>query len=162
MDTGSAIIGAVILAICIAPFVIIYYNRVRKEKKVLQSLGEVAKQHNCSINQHEFCGDFVIGIDENRKWVFFHKQKEGEAITQHIDLSKIGSCKVGKRYLTAKNGHAGTGILEQVDLNFISNNHNKGEMRFELYNDEVNIQLSGEMQCAEKWSGMINELIRHQ
>jgi hypothetical protein len=162
MDTGTAIIGAIILIICIAPFVIIYFKRVQREKKVLQSLTEVAKQHNCSINKHEFCGDFVLGIDESRRWVFFLKQKEGGAIMQHIDLSEIGSSKVIRKLHSNKNGHSSTGSIERIDLGFITNSKIKSEKRFELYDDEVNMHLTGELQFAEKWSGMINELIRRQ
>jgi ABC-type glycerol-3-phosphate transport system permease component len=86
MDWGTAIVGLIMILICIVPFVIMYYNRVKKENKMLQSLNEIAQQHNCKIGQHEFCGDYVMGIDENRNFVFFFKQKKEEAISQFVDL----------------------------------------------------------------------------
>lgn len=43
MDWGTAIVGLISILICIIPFVIMYYNRVKKENKMLLSLKENAQ-----------------------------------------------------------------------------------------------------------------------
>jgi hypothetical protein len=163
MDTGSVIVGAIIIAICIIPFVIMYYKRVIKENKMLQSLREVAqKQHNCKISQHEFCGDFVLGIDEDRDFVFFFKKKKEETISQCVDLADVRACQAIIKTGTVKTNKESVVITERVELGFMPANKSKTETRFELYGEETNMQLSEELQFVEKWSKQINERLKNR
>lgn len=162
MDWGTAIVGLIMLLICIVPFVIMYYNRVKKENKILQSLNEIAQPHNCKISQHEFCGDFVLGIDESRNFVFFFKQKKEEAISQFVDLAEIQTCQVVKKTRNVKNDIGSLGFIERVELSFTPTNKNKGETSFELYDEETNMQLSGELQFVDKWTKQINDRLKNK
>lgn len=162
MDWGTAIVGLISILICIVPFVIMYYNRVKKENKMLQSLNEIAQQHNCKIGQHEFCGDYVMGIDENRNFVFFFKQKKEDAISQFIDLSEVQICQVVKKTRNVKNDIGSLGFIERVELSFTPKNKNKGETKFELYDEEINMQLSGELQFVDKWTKQINDRLKNK
>ncbi len=162
MDLGSAIVGTIILAICIFPFVILHYRRVRKEKKMLQSLREVARQYSCNISQHEFCGDFALGVDERRGFVFFSKQKEGQIISQFVDLSEVQTCQAVRMTRPEKhNGENGV-ITERVELGFLPKSKDRQETRFELYEEELNKQLSGELQFVEKWSSQIGDQLKNK
>ncbi|MFA5432545.1 MAG: hypothetical protein WC319_06685 [Candidatus Paceibacterota bacterium] len=155
MDWGTAIVGLIMLLICIVPFVIMYYNRKKKENKMLQSLNEIAKPHNCKISQHEFCGDYVMGIDESRNFVFFFKQKKEEAISQFVDLSEIQICQVVKKAIS-------TYSTQRLELVFLPTNKSKTETKFELYDEEVNTQLSGELQFVDKWAKQINDRLKNK
>ena len=160
MDWGTAIIGLIAILICIVPFVIIYYNRVKKKNKMLQSLNEIAQPHNCKISQHEFCGDFVLGIDESRNFVFFFKQKKEEAISQFVDLAEIQTCQVIKKKLNDKTDIISLGFIERLELSFIPANKNKAEMKFELYDEVTNKQLSGELQFVDRWLKLISNRLK--
>jgi len=162
MDWGTAIVGLISILICIVPFVIMYYNRVKKENKMLQSLNEIAQQHNCKIGQYEFCGDYVMGIDENRNFVFFFKQKKEVAISQFVDLSEIQTCRMVKKTRNVKNDIGSLGFIERVELSFTPTNKNKGETKFELYDEEINMQLSGELQFVDKWTKQINDRLKNK
>ena len=162
MDLVSAIIGAILLSIFIVPLVILNYNRVRKENIKLQSLNEFALHHNGKISQHEFCGDFVIGFDENRKYVFFFKQKNEAVISQFVDLSEILNCQVIKKTRTIETKNENLVIMERIELSFVPTNKSNEETRFELYDDETNMQLSGELQLVDKWSKQINDLLKNK
>lgn len=162
MDWGTTIVGLIMILICIVPFVIMYYNRVKKENKMLQSINEIAQQHNCKIGQHEFCGDYVMGIDENRNFVFFFKQKKEEAISQFVDLSEIQTCQMVKKTRNVKNDIGSLGFIERVELSFTPTNKNKGETTFELYDEEINMQLSGELQFVDKWTKQINDRLKNK
>jgi hypothetical protein len=161
MDLESVIIGAILLAIFIVPLIILNYNRVRNETKKLQSLTEFALQLNCEISQHEFCGDFIIGIDENRNFIFFLKQKKEDIISQFVDLSGCYSCQVYKKTRSLEGKNENVVILERVELRFFPTNKSKGETRFEMYDEETNMQLSGELQLIDKWSKKINDLLKN-
>ena len=162
MDWGTAIVGLISILICIIPFVIMHYNRVKKENKMLLSLKENAQQHNCNISQHEFCGDFVLGIDESRNFVFFFKQKKEEAISQFVDLAEIQTCQVVKKTRDMKNSTSSLYSTQRLELSFLPTNKNKGETRFELYDEETNMQLSGELQFVDKWTKQINDRLKNK
>lgn len=160
MDLESGLIGAIITAICIFPFVIMYYNRVKKEKKTLEILQKTAQEQNCNIHKHEFCGDFVLGLDDKQKIVFFLKKKKEKTISQFVNLNEIQLCKIVKQSRGSNNGAGNTGVIERIDLSFVPATKANGDLRFELYDEDVNMQLSGELQFAEKWVAQINESLK--
>lgn len=162
MDLGVTIIGAILIAICIVPIILMGRNRKKTEKKAFQSLINIANQQSCIINKHEICGDFVLGIDENRNFVFFFKQKKEEAISKFVDLSEVHICQAVKKTRNVKIDKENHSIIERVDLSFILTNKNKGEVKFELYDEEINTQLSGELQFVEKWAKQINDRLKNK
>jgi len=162
MDLGTIIIGAIILAICILPFVIMHYNKTKKRNKTLQSLDQMAKQHNGTISAYEFCSDFVIGIDETNGYVFFLKQKNEGTVTQVVDLIEIQACRADKGSRSIKSKEDYQVLTKRVELCFIPLEKGKPETRFELYDDEVSIMLSGELQLVDAWSKRINDLLKNK
>ena len=160
MDLGTIIIGVIIIAICTLPFVYMHYNRVKKENKTLQTLKELAKQHNCEISQHEFCGDFVLGIDKIRNFVFFLKQKDDGAMAQFVDLAEVQMCQTLKKIRTIQAEYETVTVIERIELSFFPNQKNQSETKLELYDDHITIRQSGELQFADQWSKEINECLK--
>ena len=156
MDLGNIILGAIILTICIGPLVLLYFKSVNANTKMLQSLKEIAQQHNCNISKHEFCNNFAIGLDENNNYAFFFKQKEEVSISQFVDLSEIQDCKAVKRTSTTKVKNEDITFFQKIELKFIPKNKSQAETTFELYEPEDR-QLSGELQLVDRWSTQINE-----
>lgn len=156
MDLGNIILGAIILTICIGPLVLLYLKSVNANTKMLQSLKEIAQQHNCNISKHEFCNNFAIGLDENNNYAFFFKQIEKDSISQFVNLSEIKDCKAVKRTSFTKVKDENITFFEKIELKFIPKNKNQAETTFELYTPE-NRQLSGELQLVDRWSTQINE-----
>jgi len=162
MDLSTVILGLIMIFICIVPFVIMYYKKKGRENKMMQSLNKTAEQLECKISKHDFCGDFLLGIDDKRNFIFFCKQKKEEAIPQFVDLTNIQICHVVKQTGNVKNDIGNLGLIERVELSFISANNGKTETRFELYDEETNMQLSGELQFADKWAKQINDHLKNK
>lgn len=159
IDLGTTIFGLIVMALCTLPFVIDYRNKKKKAKHLLQSLHVAAQQENCQISQHESCGDFTIGLDEQRNYVFFMKQKKDIGIFQNANLSEFNTCQTVKKTRTLKNNDKNVTITERVELRFSPENKSKSETRFELYDEALNKQLTGELQFAAKWSDQINRML---
>jgi len=162
MDVESGLIGAIISAICIFPFVVMYYNRVKREKKIIQALQKSAQLNNCTISQHEFCGDFLIAMDESKGFVFFYKERKEASAIQSVDLAEVQSCKVVKQSRGANNSAANPAVVERLSLDFVSGAKGNVETRFELYNEEDYLQLRGELQLAEKWAAKITGRLKRK
>ncbi|MBK8806496.1 MAG: hypothetical protein IPO21_07585 [Bacteroidales bacterium] len=161
IDFGTAILGTILILVCIAPLVLIHYNRVKKEKKILKNINDNATKHNCKVTQYEFCGDFVLGLDETRNFVFFFKQRKAETISLFVDLSEIRNCQAIKTTRDVKKDSASNTIYQQIELRFIPKNKGITETSFELFDETENAQLSGELQFVEKWSKLINDRLKH-
>ena len=95
MDLETSIIGIIIVAICILPFIIIGFNNSKKRKKTLQHLSDTAKNNNCTIEKSEFWHLTAIGIDQSNKMLFFTRRTDDTAIYKTIDLSQIQKVKRG-------------------------------------------------------------------
>jgi hypothetical protein len=157
-NLGNTLIGILSVLICIGPFLGIYLVKVRKQNKFLRSLKESMLHLNVTIGEHEFCGDFLLGMDKNNKYILFYKNVlNSDPIVKIVDLSTIFSCKILKETKTVKTAQESMEFIEKIELSFIS--RDKKETKLELFNEERNTQLSGELQCAEKWEQLITELI---
>ena len=154
MDLGSIIVGAILVAICISPIVLVVLSRKKRERKFLKSLNELAKKEGCIVNQFEICGDFIMGINEAQKKLFFFKEKENNTIIeQSINLEEIQNCTFNK---VTKKGTSQY-IINKVELAFVSSDKKNKDITLELFNADVNTQLDGELQFVEKWSKLIND-----
>ena len=157
-NLSNTIIGIVSVLICVGPFLGIYLVKVRKQNKILRSLQDSVLHLNVTIGEHEFCGDFLLGMDKNKKYILFYKNVlNSDPIVKIVNLSTIFSCKVLKETKTVKTARESMEFIEQLELSFIS--RDKKETKLELFNEESNTQLSGELQCAEKWEQLITKLI---
>ncbi|MGO4919114.1 hypothetical protein [Maribacter spongiicola] len=158
MELGIAAIGLASVVICAMPFVITNRNRKTKEKQMMTSLRDVASKHNCTISEFEFFGHYAIGIDAQKKFIFFIS-KNGEVLNQqYADLSKIKTAEIGnidKSYARKEK------ITDRLILTLFSKHGNEPDTVFEFYNVDVNYQLSGEFQSIEKWNKVIKNLLKN-
>jgi hypothetical protein len=157
-DWGTAVVGLVATIAFIAPFVVMYRKRVKREKRMYNSLKTNAKQQNTSIGEHEFCGDFAIGINDTQEQIFFFKNKKGEEINQFVNLSEIQKCELIKKGREIKSSSMHS--THSVSILFYTLDKKKPNTEFELFHEETNLQLSGELQLGEKWCNKINSLLK--
>lgn len=161
MDLGSALVGAILLIICIIPFLIMHYSRNKTENTKLYSLKEMAKQHNCVINQHESCGNLILGLDESKNFVFIITTEKEDPISLCINLSEVQTCQAVVKSRTIKTNKESSSITERVELGFIPKTKIKGETRVLLYDQETSMQLNGELLFVDKWSKQINGFLKN-
>ncbi|WP_338813973.1 hypothetical protein V9L05_00680 [Bernardetia sp. Wsw4-3y2] len=159
LDFGTIAIGVFSLLACILPFILDYRSRKKKENKLLEPLKKIAQQQNCQINEYEVGRNFVIGIDNIEKSVFFYKEEQGKVISQVIDLDIIQTCKVITSHKTMSHAKGNYKVVIKLELSFISNT--KTEQTWEFYNADVLPQLNGEVQLTEKWSKLINKQLNN-
>ncbi|MBD1263047.1 hypothetical protein HZY62_20820 [Maribacter polysiphoniae] len=160
LDLGSVIVGAIILIVCILPFILIGRSRKKREKHFLQSLSNIANQHNCQINQHEIFGTFAIGMDKVHNAVFFCRQFKDEMIEQYVDLTKIKNCKVINTGRTLKSKDGQKKVTDKLELGFSPSVKDKPEVKWEFFNADINFQPNGELLSMENWSKTINNRIK--
>lgn len=157
MELGSTIIGAIFIALCIVPVIFMSQRRNKRKKQMLQSILKSASHQNCNISRYEFCGDFGIGMDELKNFVFFYRQTKDKSTEKTVDLSMIQNCKLINAGRTLKSKNGNQTVIDRLDLLFIPVIRQKPEILLELYNSDDSTELTGELQFGEKWSKLIND-----
>lgn len=158
MDTGTLIVGVIILAACILPFVLMVSSRKKKEKQLLLSLTGIANNHNFKISMHELFEEFAIGLDEKANQLFFLRKTPENEIAQHINLEEVKACKV------VKTGHSEDNFntIDKLELQFSFLEKKNQDEFLVFYNSEENTQLSGEILTIEKWVKILNDRLKLQ
>jgi hypothetical protein len=156
MDLASALIGLIAFASFIIPIAIINRGQKKRKENMVQSLQKIALEYNSQITQHEVCGDFAIGMDSTNKMVFFFKKTRDQETAQFLDLKTIEKCMV----VNASRSFNNQKLVDRLDLRFLPMTKENKPIDFLLYDAEVNMQMNGQLLCADQWSKRINELIK--
>jgi len=160
MDKGSAIMGAVLIALIIIPFIIYSRNASKKKSQLLKQLKALASANNGQISRHEFSGHTLIGIDENKRLVFFIKKIHDQLTEQFIDLAGIQEVKIYNGGKLINNQNAEVRISDKLEMGFIPREPGHVTTKLEFFNVKDNFQLHTELQTAEKWAEEINSLLK--
>lgn len=162
MDFGSSIIGLIFLILCTIPFVILSIRRQNKINLLFESLNNLAKQNNCNISQKEQFSNFAIGLDENRNYLFFYKNKKNKEIAQNINLADIQSCRALNSGKIAGNGSGSSKLIDKLELGLTPKSNTGGDILLEFYSLEDSMQVNGELQVLEKWVALINDQLKRK
>lgn len=160
MDSGTIIIGAIVIAICILPFILIGNSIKKRKKKLLYSLFGLAAQKNSKITQYDLGLDLAIGLDENAGSLFFFRRIKDKEIVEHIDVKAIQNCKVLNTGRTIRNSKENYQVTEKLELCITPKAKNRPDIFLEFYNSDENSQLDGELQLIEKWARIINDKVK--
>lgn len=160
MNSGTAITGAIFIAIFMLPFILMLNGRKKKEKKLLQSILAIANNHHCKISQQEASEEFAIGLDEAENQLFFFKKTTDKEIAQHVNLKEIKSCKVIKAGAKTGNKDESYKTLDKLDLNFSFLDQKNPDISFTFYNSDENFGLNGEIKMIEKWANIVNARLK--
>lgn len=162
MNSGTLIVGAIILALCILPFVLMIRSRKKKEKQLLLSLTGVANNQNFKISLHELFVEFAIGLDEEANQLFFFRKTTENETAQHINLAEVKSCKVINTDHSISNNDENNKTIDKLELQFSFLDKKNPDELLVFYNSDENTQLSGEIITIEKWAKILNDRLKLQ
>lgn len=153
MDSGTLIVAAVFIAICIVPFLITGRTYRKHQKQLVQSLNRLAEEQNNKISTLETKGNFGIAMDESAGRLFFTRFVGTEIVTHSIKLSEYGMCKHNNALRVLEDGDK---VTVRVELIFTPVSITQNQEVLDLYNEEYDsLTLSGELQVARKWEELI-------
>lgn len=161
-NLGSAIFGAIIIILCIFPFILLSRNRRKKKKKYLMALSEMASEKGGKIDHYEIVGNLSIGIDKTNKFLYFRNSIEDPATHKIIDLNTIQRSRVINKSRIMRNEDGRQKIIDRLQLGFIPLSKNQPEIKLEFYNSDISIRLYGELESIEKWSELVNDLVDYK
>lgn len=160
MDTGTTIIGIIILLLCILPLVIMTRKANQKERQFSRDLFDFAKKSNSKLSEHEIMNNIAIGLDKENNQLFFLRKKENIEAEFQINLLEIQKCRVLNSNRTVNSKEGNYKVIDKLALAFTYLDKNKQETVLDFYKSELNnFSLNGELQLIEKWLKIINDLL---
>jgi len=157
MESGTTIIGLILLLIMVSPFILLSKKKSKGGKQFLSILFDLAKKNNSKISEHELLNNVAVGMDRDAHQLYFIRKKENNNIVNNIDLSEIQKCRLvnTSRKVNYKGGSYI--VVDQLELAFTCTDKNKPEIIFEFYNSEYDsLTFNEELQLASKWLKIIN------
>lgn len=160
MNSGTIIVGAIILVSLILPFVLMIRSRKKKEKQLLLSLTTIANNHNYKISLYDLFVEFAIGIDEKANQLFFFRKTKEKETAQHINLADVKTCKVIKTGHSI--GHSGdnNNTIDKLELKFSFLDKKNPDVFLVFYDSDENTHLSEEILTIEKWAKILNDRLK--
>ncbi len=159
LDTGTTIVGIIIIAVCVGSFMLISRGGKSKHLALLKMLESFAQQNGSSLAQSNTCPTLAIGLDASRRKLFYLKKRGQQHDMKLFDLSEYE-----KSYVMSNTRTAGEkGALKAVDrlvLVLSAGKRKQADAMLEFYNVEYDsLRLMGESQLVERWAAIVNEAI---
>lgn len=155
MDIQTAILAVATIAVSLSPFFIYSFVTKVKAKNLLAKLQEAARASGTNISEYESCGNFVIGIDDNKKMLFFLRKVPDNPKPQVINLDKVLQCKKIHEARTVKDGGSQYTSVERLGLHFVFRDPSVLDVQLDFFKMDTDIKPTGELQCMEKWHGIV-------
>lgn len=158
MDTGITIIGALGLALCLAPFIISNIKNRKKDFKIQKTINDYAKLKGFNISEFEIKPKYALGIDKDNAKLFYLNliEEEHSQNIEIIDLSEINTSKIQIEKHFAPNKKE---VIDKVLLHLTSKQDKDQSTSLVFYDSTVSFQFDGEMQSIEKWHKTITQII---
>lgn len=143
--------------------VLIRLRKKSRDQKNLEPLLSFAREYNTEISDYDTWNRTLIGLDNKEtKSLFFIRNIPGRIIREKINLSEVSDCRMYKTERKVKYHNEFVNVVDRIEVNISFYNHQPGTI-IEFYNaDYDQLTLSGELQLAQKWSGMIKDNLNPQ
>lgn len=158
MNTVITIIGALGIALCLAPFIITNLKNKNKDSKTQTIISDYANQNGYKISEFEVKPKYALGIDKDNAKLFYlntlndkHSQNVEMINLSEIDTSKI---QIEKHFTSNKKE-----VIDKVLLNLIPKQNTAKTPSLVFYDSTVSFQFDGEMQSIQKWHNTISDLL---
>lgn len=153
MDLGTVVTAAIMLAVCVLPFVLMNQKKQKRIKHLKQTFDKFAEENDRSIGEFDICGEIVIGVDSTSSTLLFIKENGINETKKSIEIKNIASVSIEKVQFNESSN------FDTIALNFHLKVNTSKVNQFILFDSNDRMQLVGELQLAEKWQKKIQDLL---
>lgn len=158
MSSGTIIIGAIAVLVCIIPLYLFGRKRGRKKQQLKKHLLTLAAENQCNISDHESWNDFIIGIDQEKKVLFYLKNNEKQEEKHIFRIQEIQKVRSSSFSVQSEGNKSESSITDKAGITLTLTSAEKAEVFLEFYSSETgNFTVGPELQMAEKWVKIIKD-----
>lgn len=160
MNTTAIITTAIIFLFFIIMHIISVYNKKKKENKILSNITRLSGINIHNITQYDVWNNSVIGMDDSAAEIYFIRNSSDDQSFQKVQLSEIQRCWLNEVSRSVFFNGSSVKVVEKVELKMDNKGKAKTDTVIEFYNqDSGKLDLSGELQLADKWCKILNDKI---
>jgi len=152
------LIVIVISIIFLSLIVLLIFRRTRRKKILIKELTDYAAENACIISDYDIWNSNRIGVDREKKYLFFMQKTDDSIYKSAININDVTVCKTNNVIRVVGDGKEKQSVIDKIILS-ISGKKEKADVNLEFYNSEKDgMQITEELQLAEKWAGIVNSL----
>ena len=159
MDAVSIITAIIVVGIFMLIFILPSMGVKRTQKKMDAKLQTLADKHQAKVSISAILGDSIIGLDEEKKILFFFRLVKDIEMSNVIQLSEIKNCKMLNQTKATKSKNENYNQFERIGLQFSAKDKNTLDVVLEFYNFEDNSHLNFDIKALEHWSVKLSKLL---
>ena len=153
MDLTTTLIGLVIVALCILPFIYFHITHKAKKNKFINDFLGQARQQQAQVSQYDVWSNYcAIGLDPNSKKLFYLKKRGDQEQSAFINLSEVDKCSVVNLKRTLNEDQ----VIDRLGLAFTFHNAKHAEKTLEFYSKDEYLSLNEELQLVDKWKTIVD------
>lgn len=159
MKIDILIVDVALLALVLVPYLIFILVGSKTANKSRKRFKQIASENGLVLTEQESWNANLVGLDRIKEKFLFIQLKNGEPVSELVDLKMLKSCSVISETEKQKINGKMDEILKRVSLEFVFLNATEKKL-LDLYDHEINIYQDYELKRAQKWSSLINELLK--
>lgn len=141
------------------PIYLLSRSGAGKLKQRLSALLAFSEKNGLRLSAKEAWNDCAIGIDEASKQVVYVKNAEEDHREVLIDLKDVARCSINNITREVKTSAGHQRVIEQIELQFFPKKGEMAQSLVQFYDGKKQMQLSDELQLAEKWAGLVKQAL---
>jgi hypothetical protein len=136
-------------------------NNTKKKNQIVKELFNYAEESNCKISKYDYWSNTKIGVDNDNQRLFFIRKEKQISVRKEINLMEIQKAQVITTTRSVGEGKNKQSTIDKIELALTLQAVNKPDSILEFYNTDYDrLSLTGELQLAEKWAGIINSIVK--
>ena len=156
MDLPSLYIGIAIIALILLPFFFVSRKQKKQEKLVLKQFIEHGFKYGIELTETEQWSDRILGVDTLKRKIIFRHYTHEEMNETLVDLNKHSQAILEKSML----GNEDTSTAFDTILVRLKSKTGREDEIISFFKSETDSIMYFELQLAEKWVKLINELLK--
>lgn len=152
---SSLIIGAIILAAILIPFIWYSIQKNKTGKKQINLFQEVGYKYSLNLENIQLWKNKIIGIDTVVNKILFRIYQENSFDERLIDLNEQKSVELVRINFNSANGE---GFVGELALKFVSKNNHIEQLYFYLAEEDLNLE--NELSLIQNWYQITNDIIK--
>lgn len=147
----NIIFGVAIVLAFILPIYYFIASKSKETKAVKTSLHNFLSPLGLSVGEMDILGSKIIGLDNNKSHLYFYQVEKTQVPPVVLPLENFSSCRV-------QSSANGSGPIQKVELIFEPKSKTGVAHHIPVFDMYKDMQLQGELQLAEKWKNIVNNL----
>src|SRR5690625_4582341 len=116
--SSALFVSTIVILLCL-PIFLLNRDKRNDRRKNFKILSELASSNGGKIDKHEIFNHFAIGIDKDKKCLYYCKIGENAGENQIIDMTQFKNSRIVRRTSTNRSDDGTEQMIDHLSLGLI-------------------------------------------